>query len=270
MNHATITLPLRHTVTTAVQPSPRVCQVAAMFGLGVDERKTIDIVPAMNLPLVAGEVVFITGASGSGKTTLMRLIAEALDGRDGVAVIDFAALDEAADEPLVDGLGGSLNDAVRWLSLAGLNDAFVMLRKPSELSDGQRYRLRLARAMAAAEEGGEAEGRRQKGEGDAATAPGCRHGASMGRGACGGEGHVVVLADEFGATLDRLTAMVVARNVRKWVRRSGRVTFVAATTHDDLLEPLDPDVLVVQHPGKAAEVVRRAGDREQGAGDREG
>ena len=66
----------------------------------------------------------------------------------------------------------------------------------------------------------------------------------------------MVLADEFGATLDRLTAQVIARNIRKWVTRS-RVCFVAATTHDDLLEALAPDTLIVQHPGRAIEVLER-------------
>ena len=39
------------------------------------------------------------------------------------------------------------------LSLVGLGDAFVMLRRPRELSDGQRARLRIAQAIELAERG---------------------------------------------------------------------------------------------------------------------
>ena len=67
----------------------------------------------------------------------------------------------------------------------------------------------------------------------------------------------VLLADEFGSTLDRTTASVIAGSVRRWVRRS-RVCFVAATAHDDLLEPLDPDVLVEVEPAGRCAVHHRS------------
>ena len=117
-----------------------------------------------------------------------------------------------------------LETACRWLSLAGLNDAAVMLRRPGELSEGQRYRLRLAQAIASAERRPEA--------------------------------WSVLLVDEFGSTLDRATAHALAQSVRRWVTRSN-VCLVAATAHDDLLEPLGPDVLVDVAPGGVCEVHER-------------
>ena len=68
-----------------------------------------------------------------------------------------------------------------------------------------------------------------------------------------------MLADEFGATLDRRTAGNVAQQVRKWTRRRPGVGVVVATTHDDLLEPLEPDTLVEVHLGASIEVHRREG-----------
>lgn len=229
-----ITIEIQASVETRVEPSERVCAVAGMFGLGVDERKTIELIPLTKLTLGPGRLIFVTGASGGGKTTLLRKVKEAVKHAQNVRVIDFDDLDWAhrvsgGDEPLVDALGGTIEESVRWLSLAGLNDAHVMLRGPGQLSDGQRYRWRLSQAMRQAER--QAEG-------------------SL----------TVVLADEFGATLDRLTAMIIARNVRKWTSRSG-ICMLAATTHDDLLESLDPDTLIVQHPGSRMEVLERGENR---------
>ena len=72
-----------------------------------------------------------------------------------------------------------------------------------------------------------------------------------------GPGLTLVLADEFGATLDRTTAAALARNVRRWVSSNPEICFVAATTHDDLLEALDPDVLIEKRLGGQIAVAHR-------------
>lgn len=223
-------------------PSARVQAVAAMFGLGLDEQRCLPVVPETDLSLGRGELVFVTGPSGSGKSTLLRCVASAVaEICPALRRVDFAELASCSDEPLVDAVGGgTLEDALRWLSLAGLNDAFVMLRRPSELSDGQAYRFRLARAMAMVEQGEESV--------DASDADGPA---------------ALLLADEFGAALDRLTAKVVARQLRAWTTQTGACV-VAATTHDDLLEALRPDVVVEQRLGGSL-VVHRAAQRESSA-----
>lgn len=216
-----------------------------MFGLGADASQTLTVVPPVTLKLGPGRIVFVTGASGGGKSTLLRGIAAGLAGDERAEVLDFGALPEPSDAAVVDAVDGGalpLDRALRVLSLAGLNDAFVMLRRPSELSDGQRYRFRLAQTMAAVE--------------------------IRDRERAGGDGKLTaVLADEFGATLDRTTAVALSRNVRRWVDASlgtegpsqgptsGGVCLVVATTHDDLLEALSPDVLVEQRLGEGIEIV---------------
>jgi ABC-type ATPase with predicted acetyltransferase domain len=208
-----ITIELQRSFRSAVRPSQRVCEIAAMFGLGVDESREIEVVPATTVKFEPGKLLFITGQSGGGKSTMLRLIDEQLANRSDARLIRFDPRGVRDDSrPIIEAIGRTIEQATRCLSLAGLSDAFVMLRKPSELSDGQRYRYALARAIAAT---------------DAAE-----------------DRLTVVLADEFGSTLDRQTAKVIARNVRKWTRRSG-VCFIAATTHDDLLEALEPDELFV-------------------------
>ena len=217
-------LSLNYQVTSAVQATPNVLEVAAMFGLGIDRDKQIQLIPETELRLLPGRIVFVTGSSGGGKTTLLRVIREQIDQNDAAHALCFDTLPTIKDRPLVDCFPGrTLGETLRLLSLAGLNDAFVMLRKPSQLSDGQRYRLKLAQAMAMAE---------------ADVLPSLLK---------------VVIADEFCATLDRVTAKVIARNVRKWVNHTN-ACFIAATT----LEYLAPDVLIEKHLGERMDLLEKS------------
>ncbi|MEM8782473.1 MAG: ATP-binding cassette domain-containing protein [Planctomycetota bacterium] len=208
-------------------PSARVRALAAMFGLGIDERREATVVPRTAVPLRSGQLVFVTGPSGSGKSTLLRALSRAAADRwAGLPRVGLGRRGDWPDAPLIDALPTpSLEDALRLLSLAGLNDAFVMLRRPAELSDGQAHRFGLAWAMASVEHA------RPRTDGSPVPT-------------------ALLIADEFGAALDRLTAKAVARNVRRWVERAGACA-VIATAHDDLLETLRPEVLVEQRLGGA-------------------
>lgn len=233
MDHARIEVEVQRTVAGAVRPSARVLETAAMFGLGVDDNREICIVPPTRIPLPRGGVVFITGPSGGGKSMVLSLIGERCR-EQGVGVIHFDDLPALPDVPLVDALDLPLDQTTSVLAMAGLADAFVMLRSPCELSDGQRWRLRFAQVLAAMA--------RIDPDDDVESETQC-----------------VVLADEFAATLDRQTAKVISRNVRRWVNRTPRLTFVCATTHDDVMESLQPDVLVWKGLGDDIRVIERGG-----------
>jgi len=144
-----------------------------------------------------------------------------------------------ADACVIDLIGDDLERGMGLLSLVGLADAFVMLRRWEELSDGQRSRLMLARLLARADELTSLDGASGD-EADRLSA--------------------VIVVDEFASTLDRLTAKVIARNVRRRIGKRGcRHTFVCATTHDDLLESLRPDVVVWKGlRGEDVQVVMRS------------
>lgn len=237
-----ITLSLQHDVQSTTQPSQRAMAIAVMFGLSIDQDAHHTIIPPTRLTLAPRQILFLTGISGGGKSTLLHLIGGALKSEaspcdahpPGLVWTD--RLPMLADAALVDALArpegatsaakpAELDTVCRWLSLAGLNDARVMLRRPRELSEGQRHRLQLAQAIAMAE--------RQP------------------------EPWSVLLADEFGSTLDRTTAYALARSVRRWVSKTN-ICLVAATAHDDLLEPLAPDGLVEVEPGGRCAVHVRA------------
>ena len=247
------TLKLQHHVETMAEPTERTLQVAVMFGLSLDATHRHTIIPPIEVPLAPGQIVFITGVSGGGKSTLLRLIKKQLIADSGLdndkpvshrppELICADALPPLPESALVEALArpevaqikpgkpgqankpADLDQVCHWLSQAGLNDAAVMLRTPSQLSVGQRHRLQLAQAIAVAHRA------------DADWS--------------------VLLADEFASSLDRTTAHALARSTRKWVTRSN-ICLVAATAHDDLLEPLSPDVLVELSPGGQCEIHTR-------------
>jgi hypothetical protein len=72
------------------------------------------------------------------------------------------------------------------------------------------------------------------------------------------------MADEFCAVLDRTLAKVLAFNVRKLASRTG-VGFLLATTHEDLIDDLNPDLLVRCHGDGAIDVERRAVKKKRSA-----
>jgi ABC-type ATPase with predicted acetyltransferase domain len=106
------------------------------------------------------------------------------------------------------------------LSACGLAEARLMLRTPSELSDGQRARFRIAFGIA------------HRGE------------------------RMFLMNDEFGAVLDRTLAQVVAFNVRKLCTKTG-LGFLGATTHDDLIDDLNPNLMVTCRGDGEVAVERR-------------
>ena len=191
---------------TRVNKTIRTLEIAESFGLGLDERAWT-LYDNLELDIERGDVVYVTGQSGSGKSVvlreLQRLMADA--GQRVASIDDFVFAD---DTNVIDQLGKTTSDALGLLSMAGLNDAYLFVRKPSEMSDGQKYRLKIAKLIES--------------------------------------GADVWVADEFGAVLDRVTAQVVASNLQRAARAVG-ATVIVATTHEDLKNALRPSVQITKH-----------------------
>jgi uncharacterized protein len=182
-----------------------------------------------------GEIVLVMGASGAGKSSLLRgMRAE----RQDVTWVDLNEIG-LPEVPIVDCFGAmQLEEVLGILSRVGLGEAWSYLRFPSELSEGQRWRLRLAVGMSV---GGTAKPQAE-GEGGRFAKPqaGKKH-------RCGVRvrgGGVILVADEFGAVLDRVTAGIVGRCLRRVVDSSGSLGAVVATSHEDLVGALGADVIV--------------------------
>src|SRR3990172_11748237 len=191
---------------THTELTDRALVVAESFGLGVDEAQKFKVLDA-ELKIGPKDIVFVSGDSGSGKSVLLRAIRQDL----GDEAIDLSEVLIEADKPLIETVGATVEEGLELLSKVGLNDAFLFLRTYNQLSDGQKYRYRIAKLMES--------------------------------------GKQWWLMDEFAATLDRDTAKIVAFNLQKLARQQGKAV-IAATTHGDLLEDLNPSVHVHKRFGE--------------------
>lgn len=197
-----LTLKCHVEFSTRAQVTERTLAVSEAFGLGVDETRHFVVFDGFSLDFHRGDLIYVTGDSGGGKSLLLRAFLNFFGGE--ALQVDDVQVDP--EETLIEGVGKDVKEAVEILSLCGLNDAFLFLRKYKELSDGQKYRYRLAKLVNNKERN-------------------------------------VWVVDEFCASLDRVMARIIAYLFQKVARKLGK-TVVVATTHEDLVEDFQPNVIV--------------------------
>jgi ABC-type ATPase with predicted acetyltransferase domain len=210
-----------------VARSKRAKWIARSFGLALpakidptpsssprfDEMTIASLVPA------PGEILLITGPSGAGKSSLLRAIRSIT--KHTVHWIDLDRVRPRRERPVIDLFGRtSLMRVLEMLSRVGLAEVWTYLRTPRQLSEGQRWRLRLAMAMLRAKRSARSPRR-----------PQCRSPRS------------IIVCDEFAALLDRITAAIVARMLRRAIS-STEQSAIVATSHEDLIRALGPDAIV--------------------------
>jgi ABC-type ATPase with predicted acetyltransferase domain len=184
-----------------------------MFGLTLERLQKRAATHQCRLELEAGDIVYITGPSGAGKSVLLRELEQAVPPGQS---INLAQIPLPRDRSVIDCFDGDIVASLRLLATVGLSEVFCLLNWPCHLSDGQKYRFRLAQALAARKP--------------------------------------FVFADEFSGELDRVTAAGLAFNIHKFAKRTG-TTFILASSHEDILMDLAPDVVVVKDFSGPAEVI---------------
>src|SRR5690606_6741578 len=99
------------------------------------------------ITLAKGDVIYITGESGGGKSVLFRELRTMFAETRKVVDANDIVIDETV--PLVDQpCFRDLDHAVGTLAQVGLGDAYLFLGKYPNLSDGQKFRARLAMLLA--------------------------------------------------------------------------------------------------------------------------
>ena len=191
----------------------KVASVCRMFGLTIDRLTERKVNYGCKLQISDGDIVYLSGPSGAGKSVLLRELEKSVPASDRINLEEIKLPD---NKTLIDCIDAGLLDSLKVLSLAGLNDCFCILNQPRNLSDGQKYRFRLAMALAAKKK--------------------------------------FIFADEFCSELDRITAAVISYNIHKFAKRTGTI-FILASSYDDILLDLSPDVLVAAELSGKTEVI---------------
>jgi ABC-type lipoprotein export system ATPase subunit len=180
-------------VESPLSQSVRAAQVSAMFDVPAQDRARLTW--QGNLPIEdrPWQIGLITGPSGSGKSTILNQIF----GRPAEFTWDAASV--------IDDFGRahSVEDVAAICQAVGFNTIPAWLRPHAVLSNGEKFRVDLARRML--EGGGK-----------------------------------LISCDEFTSVVDRQVAKIGAHAVQKHIRTTGK-QFVAATCHYDLEEWLQPD-----------------------------
>ncbi len=178
------------------------------WDFGIPPRETpFTIVEDLDVEFCPGRIILLTGASGSGKSSILHRIAEQAGDAVWVGRGRFPT-----DRAIVDAIAPRkpLALVLEILTACGLGEPRLWIRSFNDLSDGEKFRASLARAV----------------------------GASL-----SGKSASPIFCDEFTAILHRRMAKAIAYNLRKLVSRTGLV-LVVATTHADIVSDLQPDQII--------------------------
>lgn len=197
-------LDLHTTFETKRDINNRVLDIQQYFGIGL-ENNDFELIPKKTiLKYKASDVIYICGDSGGGKSTILKKIESQLKEKEK-KVVNLNDIELDNEKNVIDFLGDNTINAIKQLSYVGLDDAFIFISKVGNLSDGQKMRLKIAKCL---------------------------------------EQQVdTIIIDEFCAILDRETAKVVSFLLQKVARKNG-IGLCVATTHLDLFDDLNPNVII--------------------------
>ena len=186
-------------VECKIHDSPRVRQIAALFDLSLQPRAVEHFeaeVPTLDEPWTIGVII---GPSGSGKTTIAKAAFGKHLHQSETWTPDCAVIDCFGDQPI--------NLITRVLTAVGLSSVPTWLKPHEVLSNGEKFRCELARALLL--------------------------------------GGPLVVFDEFSSVVDRTVAKIASAAIAKAIRSQPRWEiagrFVAVTSHRDVVDWLEPD-----------------------------
>lgn len=183
------------TLTADVPKTARVVQVASAYDVPITDKQTLTW--THNLPIEdrSWQVGLIVGPSGAGKSVLASRLWPANVTTTATWSPDKALVDDFPQAPIADITG--------TLTAVGLGSIPAWLRPYHTLSNGERFRADMARALIEAPD--------------------------------------PVVVDEFTSVVDRQVAKVASHAVQRAIRRTPGRQFVAVTCHFDVVDWLQPD-----------------------------
>lgn len=179
-------------VETKCSTSVRVRQLEAIFDVPRQERSRIEFKGDIPIEEFDWNVGLIVGPSGCGKSTILR---EVFGGERPLTWGGDSVVDDFAESLSIEEISTACQSV-------GFNTIPAWMRPYSVLSNGERFRVELARRLLESDD--------------------------------------IVVVDEFTSVVDRQVAQIGSHAVQKYVRRAGK-KFVAASCHYDIIEWLQPD-----------------------------
>jgi ABC-type iron transport system FetAB ATPase subunit len=181
-------------VESKVSDSSRVQQLSAMFDVPLAEMNRLEWHAELPIEKFDWNVGLIVGPSGCGKSTIARRLfgsqyERPLEWSDSAVIDDF-------DRAL------AIQDIAAVCQAVGFNTIPAWMRRFAVLSNGERFRVELARRLL--------------------------------------ETCDTIVVDEFTSVVDRQVAQIGSHAVQKYVRKNGR-RFVAVSCHYDIVDWLQPD-----------------------------
>ena len=180
---------------TVIPRTPRVMQLEGMFDIPIAERSQVKWTGELPIESRPWNIGLIVGPSGCGKSTLAR----ELFGKDLIGHFNWPA-----DQSILDGFPAKMGikDIVGLLSSVGFSAPPSWMRPFGVLSNGEQFRVTIARALAEQPE--------------------------------------LAVIDEFTSVVDRTVAQIGSSAVAKTVRARNQ-KFVAVSCHYDIVDWLQPD-----------------------------
>ena len=187
-------------------PSERTANVGIQFGLPLFSRDAT-VVESTRIRIGPGRIVLLVGPSGSGKTSALAQVERVCGGGCMVHRVVFpsraAIIDRVAP-------WAELPEALGFMTVCGLGDANLWVRTFGALSDGEKFRARLARGV-----------------------------AQHSRGRAAGP----LMCDEFGSSLHRRLARAISYGLHKLAVGCG-LSLVVACSQEDVIPDLRPHTIV--------------------------
>jgi ABC-type lipoprotein export system ATPase subunit len=186
-----------------IERTPRVMQMEGIFDVPPSQRSAEQWTVNLDLP-AEWNVGLIVGPSGSGKTT----VARELFGPQMVTGWDWPV-----NKSILDGFPQemSIKEVIELLSSVGFSSPPSWVRPFGVLSNGEQFRVNLARTLAEMPE--------------------------------------LAVVDEFTSVVDRTVAQIGSAAVQKTVRRR-KQKFIAVSCHYDIIDWLEPDWVYQPHTGE--------------------
>jgi len=183
-------------VSSDISLSTRAKQVCGMFDAPPEEKQSIRWTADIPIEQRKWNVGLIVGPSGSGKSTVSRhLFGESMRKFESMEWHGKSMIDDMPKEK-------SVADIAEMCSAVGFNTIPAWLRPYAVLSNGERFRASIARALL--------------------------------------EDHAPIVVDEFTSVVDRQVAQVGCHAIQKVVRKRDK-QFVGVACHYDIMEWLQPD-----------------------------